>query len=40
MMAPMHGSGQGGDSERERGTWLSEDDDVWGLEDAPPGVIE
>lgn len=39
MMMPMHGSGQGGDDERERSTWLAEDDDIWGTDDAPPGVI-
>lgn len=39
MMMPMHGSGQGGDEERERSTWLEEEDDVWGGDDAPPGVI-
>jgi hypothetical protein len=38
MMAPMHGGGSDED-ERERSTWLSEDDDVWGGDDLPPGVI-
>jgi hypothetical protein len=38
MMMPMHGSGNDED-ERERSTWLSEDDDVWGDEESPPGVI-
>ncbi|HEV7205610.1 MAG TPA: hypothetical protein VGN18_13455 [Jatrophihabitans sp.] len=38
-MMPMHGSGQGSDDERERSTWLAEDDDIWGADDAPPGVI-
>jgi hypothetical protein len=31
--------GQDGD-ERERNTWLTEDEDVWGDTDAPPGVID
>ena len=40
--APMGGArgGAGGDDdERERTTWLSEDEDVWGATTAPPGVI-
>ncbi|MEO9109942.1 MAG: hypothetical protein ABI368_06975 [Jatrophihabitantaceae bacterium] len=40
MMAPMHGGGNGSDEQRERSTWLNEDDDVWGsTDDAPSGVI-
>lgn len=39
MMMPMHGSGQKDEEERERSTWLTEDDDVWGGDAAPPGVI-
>lgn len=39
MMAPMHGGGNGSEEERERSTWLNEDDDVWGSTDAPSGVI-
>lgn len=39
MMMPMHGANGGGDDERERSTWLEEDEDVWGAGDAPPGVI-
>jgi hypothetical protein len=41
-MVPMHGAaGHGeGEEERERSTWLMEDDDVWGCGgDAPPPVI-
>jgi hypothetical protein len=38
MMMPMHGN-QGSNEERERTTWLAEDDDIWGGDDAPPGVI-
>lgn len=40
-MMPMRGGGRGGDEdERERSTWLEEDEDVWGGgSDAPPGVI-
>ncbi len=38
--APMHGGGDGDEQERERSTWLTEDDDVWGGDpDAPPPVI-
>jgi hypothetical protein len=39
--APMHGGGHGGDEEeRERSTWLTEDEDVWGGNtDVPPPVI-
>jgi hypothetical protein len=40
MMSPMHGGGQGDEGERERNTWLTEDDDVWGADEASPGVIE
>ena len=38
---PMRGGGAGGgdESERERSTWLNEDDDVWGGTEAPPSVI-
>jgi hypothetical protein len=36
----MHGGGQGDEGERERNTWLTEDDDVWGADEASPGVIE
>jgi hypothetical protein len=39
MMMPMHGAGQGDEDERERSTWLSEDEDVWGNEDDVPTVI-
>jgi len=41
MMAPMRGGagGSGSDDERERNTWLTEDEDVWGDNDAPPAVI-
>jgi hypothetical protein len=38
-MMPMMG-GQGNDEqERERSTWLTEDEDVWGGSDAPPPTI-
>ena len=38
-MMPMNG-GQGGDKERERQTWLSEDDKIWGTDSlAGNGVI-
>jgi len=38
-MMPMTG-GQGNDEqERERSTWLTEDEDVWGGSDAPPPTI-
>jgi hypothetical protein len=38
--APMHGGGQGDEDERERSTWLTEDEDVWGGNtDVPPPVI-
>ena len=33
------GGGGGDDDERERSTWLTEDEDVWGAAPAPPGVI-
>jgi hypothetical protein len=38
---PMHGGGGSGDEEeRERSTWLTEDEDVWGGDtDSPPPVI-
>jgi hypothetical protein len=39
MMMPMHGSGGNDEDERERSTWLSEDDDLWGGDDAAPSVI-
>ncbi|WP_375500241.1 hypothetical protein [uncultured Jatrophihabitans sp.] len=41
QIAPMRGGGgAGGDeSERDRTTWLQEDEDVWGESDAPPSVI-
>lgn len=40
MMMPMRGGAGGNDEdERERSTWLEEDDDVWGEADAPPSVI-
>ncbi len=39
MMMPMHGGGQGDEDERERSTWLSEDEDVWGNDDDVPTVI-
>jgi hypothetical protein len=36
----MHGGQEGGEEDRERTTWLTEDDDVWGGDtDAPPPVI-
>jgi len=36
----MGGHGGGGDEEeRERSTWLTEDEDVWGAGEAPPPVI-
>jgi hypothetical protein len=40
--APMHGGGEGGDEEeRQRSTWLTEDEDVWGgATNAPPPVID
>ena len=38
-MVPMQGVGQGNEEERERTTWLSEEDDVWGGSDAPPSTI-
>jgi type II secretory pathway pseudopilin PulG len=38
--APMHGGQDGGEEDRERSTWLTEDDDVWGGDtDAPPLVV-
>jgi hypothetical protein len=41
MGAPMGGHGGGeGEEERERSTWLTEDDDVWGGDgDTAPPVI-
>jgi hypothetical protein len=39
MMMPMRGAGSGDEDERERSTWLAEDDEVWTGEAAPPGVI-
>jgi len=43
MTSPMHGGhggGSGDDEERERSTWLTEDEDVWGGDtDVPPPVI-
>ena len=39
MMMPMHGTGHNGDQDRDRSTWLSEDDSVWGADEAPPGLI-
>ncbi|HEY7046017.1 MAG TPA: hypothetical protein VH373_02260 [Jatrophihabitantaceae bacterium] len=38
-MMPMHGSGND-EEERERSTWLVEDEDVWGGTDAPSGTID
>jgi hypothetical protein len=41
-MGPMPGAGGGGvgEEERQRSSWLTEDDDVWGVdESAPPPVI-
>ena len=40
-MAPMRGAGGAGsgEDERERNTWLTEDDDIWGEDDAPPAII-
>jgi hypothetical protein len=38
-MGARGGGGGGSDSDRERSTWLNEDDDVWGESDAPDGVI-
>ena len=41
-MMPMHGAGHGGEGEeeRQRSTWLTEDDDLWGSGgDVPPPVI-
>ncbi|OLT10834.1 hypothetical protein BJF79_25525 [Actinomadura sp. CNU-125] len=39
-MAPGGGQGGQGDQERERETWLTEDEDVWGADDdtAPPVI--
>jgi hypothetical protein len=38
--APMHGGHGADEEERERSTWLTEDEDVWGGgTDAPPPVI-
>jgi hypothetical protein len=39
MMPPMRGGQGGNDDERERSTWLTEDDDIWDDTDAPPSVI-
>ena len=37
---PMHGQGGGnGNEQRERSTWLAEDEDVWGAGDGSDGVI-
>jgi hypothetical protein len=40
MMPPMMGGAQGaGSQDRERGTWLTESEDIWGSDDgdvAPP----
>ena len=33
------GGSSGDEGERERSTWLTEDDDIWGESDAPPSVI-
>jgi hypothetical protein len=41
-MVPLHGAGGRGEGaeERQRSSWLTEDDDVWGVdESAPPPVI-
>lgn len=39
-MVPMHGTHGQDEQERERSTWLTEDEDVWGTDnDAPPPVI-
>jgi uncharacterized protein YukE len=38
-MVPMQGGPVSDEEERERNTWLVEDDDVWGASDAPPGTI-
>jgi hypothetical protein len=40
MMPMTGGGGQGGQQDRERTTWLAEDESVWGETDAPPGVID
>ncbi|HET6877266.1 MAG TPA: hypothetical protein VFH38_07040 [Jatrophihabitans sp.] len=39
MMVPMRGAGTDDEHERSRAAWLCEDDDIWGGDDAPPGVI-
>ena len=38
-MMPMHGGNGGEEEERERSTWLTEDDDVWGGDDGLPPVL-
>jgi hypothetical protein len=38
-MMPMRGGAGSDEDERERSTWLSEDDDVWGAGDDVPGLI-
>jgi hypothetical protein len=39
-MGAGHGGGQNDGEERERTTWLTEDEDVWGADDgAAPPVI-
>lgn len=41
MVPPMGGAGGQDEQERERSTWLTEDEDVWGLDNnLPPPVIE
>ncbi len=40
MAPPMMGGGRGGEEQdRQRTTWLEEDEDVWGSQDAGPSVI-
>ena len=38
-MMPMQGGHGGEEEERERSTWLTEDDDVWGGDDGLPPVL-
>ncbi|SEG79394.1 hypothetical protein SAMN04489712_112209 [Thermomonospora echinospora] len=39
-MMPGAGGGKDGEKERERTTWLTEDEDVWGADgDTAPPVI-
>ena len=39
MMPGRGGGGGGNDGERDRSTWLNEDEDVWGAdEDLPPSL--